>query len=205
MGIIIGAIKIIVLLGFLVLIHEGGHFLVAKKSNVKVLEFSIGFGKEIFSKQNGETKYSVRAIPLGGYVRMLGEEEASSDERAFNNAKIWKRILIVLAGATVNIVFGLVTFWILASLYNKNIYQGLIVTKRYIVDIFQGLLGLFSSVKKADMVGPVGISGMIVQTSSLFDFVYLLAVISVSLGITNLLPIPRIRWWKISFIDFRSN
>lgn len=64
MGFIIGSLKIIILLGFLVLIHEGGHFLVAKKCNVKVLEFSIGFGKELFSKQGKETKYTVRMIPL---------------------------------------------------------------------------------------------------------------------------------------------
>ena len=64
MGFIIGLLKIIILLGFLVLIHEGGHFLVAKKCGVKVLEFSIGFGKEIWSKQKGETKYSIRLVPL---------------------------------------------------------------------------------------------------------------------------------------------
>ena len=64
MSFIIGILKIIVILGFLVLIHEGGHFLVAKKCNVKVLEFSIGFGKELYSKQGKETKYTIRAIPL---------------------------------------------------------------------------------------------------------------------------------------------
>ena len=72
MSFIIGLLKIIILLGFLVLIHEGGHFLVAKKCNVKVLEFSIGFGKELFSKQGKETKYTIRMIPLrSGIVRCL--------------------------------------------------------------------------------------------------------------------------------------
>ena len=71
MQIIIGIIKIVILLGFLVFIHEGGHFLVAKLCKVKVREFSIGFGPNIFSKQGRETKYSIRAIPFGGYVDML--------------------------------------------------------------------------------------------------------------------------------------
>ncbi len=71
MQIIIGIIKVVILLGFLVFIHEGGHFLIAKLCRVKVREFSIGFGPNLFSKQGRETKYSIRAIPFGGYVDML--------------------------------------------------------------------------------------------------------------------------------------
>jgi len=71
LNIIIGIIKVIFLLGFIVFIHEGGHFIVAKLCKVKVKEFSLGFGKSLFSKQGLETKYSIRAIPLGGYVDML--------------------------------------------------------------------------------------------------------------------------------------
>lgn len=197
MSFIIGAIKIIFLLGFLVLIHEGGHFLVAKKCGVNVLEFSIGFGKKIYSKKIKETDYSIRIIPLGGYVRMLGEEENVDDERAFNNMPLWKRFLIVLAGPIVNIVFGLFVFWILASIYNHSLYSGLIVLKNYIVLLGKSFIGLFSNSSVAEVVGPVGISGMIVKTSGLFDFTYLLAVISVSLGITNLLPIPTLDGGKI--------
>ena len=198
MGFIIGALKIIILIGFLVFIHEGAHFLMAKRSGVKVLDFSIGFGKQLWSKQTEETKYSVRMIPLGGYVRMLGEEEAVDDERAFNNVSVWKRLSIVFAGPIINIVFGLLLFWILASIYNKNLYHGLIVTKRYIVMLFQGIASLFTGgMKEAGFVGPVGISSMIVQTSKLFDFFYLLSVISISLGVTNLLPIPGLDGGKI--------
>ena len=75
--ILINAIKIIFLLGFLIGIHETGHFLVAKLCKVKVNQFAIGFGQEIISKQKGETKYALRAIPLGGFVSMEGEEESS--------------------------------------------------------------------------------------------------------------------------------
>ena len=112
---IFNAIKIIFLLGFLILIHEGGHFLVAKLFKVKVNEFSIGFGKQLLSKQKGETVYSLRMIPLGGYVSMLGEEERSEDERSFSKQSIPKRIAIVAAGGLVNILFGLLVYFVLLA------------------------------------------------------------------------------------------
>jgi regulator of sigma E protease len=77
LGFIIGAIKIIVLLGFLIIIHEGGHFLVAKLCKVKVREFSIGFGPKIHSWQGPETKYTIRWVPFGGYVDMLRRSRKS--------------------------------------------------------------------------------------------------------------------------------
>ena len=111
----INAFKIIFVLGFLVFIHEGGHFLVAKFFKVKVNEFSIGFGKKLWSKKKGETEYSLRAFPFGGFVSMLGEEERSDDERSFSKQKIWKRIAIVAAGGVVNIVFGLTVYFVLIA------------------------------------------------------------------------------------------
>ncbi len=113
---LINAIKIIFLLGFLILIHESGHFLVAKFFKVRVNEFSIGFGKKILSKQKGETTYSLRLIPLGGYVSMLGEDERSSDEGSFSIQPIPKRIAIVAAGGLVNIVFGLFAYFVLLAI-----------------------------------------------------------------------------------------
>lgn len=112
---LINAFKIIFVLGFLVLIHEGGHFLVAKFFKVKVNEFSIGFGKKIWSKQKGETQYSIRMVPFGGYVSMLGEEEKSDDDRSFSQQSILKRIAIVAAGGIVNIVFGLMVYFLLIT------------------------------------------------------------------------------------------
>lgn len=164
MSFIISAIKIIFLLAFLILIHELGHFLVAKKCKVKVKEFSIGFGKQIWSKQGKETKYTLRLIPLGGFCNMLGEEEVAYEEGSFSTSPIWKRVLIVIAGATVNIVFGLVTFFILASIVNKNLIDGLIVTKRYIVLLGQSLISLVTgAANTAEIVGPVGISEMVAR------------------------------------------
>lgn len=114
-GILISAIKIIFLLGFLIFIHEGGHFLVAKLCKVKVNEFAIGFGPTIWKKQGNETKYALRLIPLGGFVSMEGEVESSEQEGSFSKASIPRRIAIVAAGALVNIVFGLIVYFILMS------------------------------------------------------------------------------------------
>ena len=114
LNILLIAIKIIILLGFLIFIHELGHFTVAKLCKVKVNEFSIGFGPTIWKKQGKETKYAIRLIPLGGFVSMEGEEEQSENEGSFSKASIPKRIAIVVAGATVNIIFGVCIYFILA-------------------------------------------------------------------------------------------
>lgn len=111
MSFFIGALKIVFVLGFLIFIHEGGHFLVAKACGVKVREFSIGFGPKIKEKQGKETKYTLRLIPLGGFVDMLGETERKDESGSFSSTSVWKRIAIVLAGATVNIVFGLIVYF----------------------------------------------------------------------------------------------
>lgn len=111
MAIVWGIIKFIVLISFLVLIHEGGHFFMAKAVGMKVNQFSIGFGPEIWSHQGKETLYAIRWIPLGGYVALEGEEDDSEDPRAFNNKPVWARFLVVVMGATVNIVFALVAMF----------------------------------------------------------------------------------------------
>ena len=112
---LISAIKIIILLGFLILIHELGHFTVAKLCNVKVNEFAIGFGPTIYKRQGKETKYNLRLIPLGGFISMEGEEERSEDSRSFSQVSIPKRIAIVLAGPIVNIVFATVVYFLLTA------------------------------------------------------------------------------------------
>ena len=117
---VVSALKIIFLLGFLIFIHELGHFTVAKICKVKVNEFAIGFGPKIWSKQGKETKYSLRLLPLGGYVSLEGEEQKSEDTRAFNKASIPKRVAIVSAGAVVNIIFGLLVYFIL--MYGTGTY-----------------------------------------------------------------------------------
>ena len=289
MTLLINAIKIIFLLGFLVLIHEGGHFLVAKKCKVKVKEFSIGFGSKVFSKQTKETKYSIRAIPLGGYVDMLGENERKDEEGSFSNASVIKRIAIVAAGGLVNIIFGILVYFILVSStglnvsttiaeilpecvqnlngiqtgdtileingrkvrlksdidkilqksngeelnllikrneeeknvivnptkyddgyilgikvtlseknFKNNIYYGFWETIDFTFSIGDSLKLLFTgNVKPEQMMGPIGISNMVVKTDGFYNFIYLLSLISLSLGVTNLLPIPALDGGRI--------
>ena len=112
---LISAIKIIFLLGFLIGIHETGHFLIAKLCKVRVNEFAIGFGPVIWKKQGKETKYELRLIPLGGFVNMEGEAEQSEKEGSFTKASIPRRIAIVAAGALVNIIFAIIAFSIIIS------------------------------------------------------------------------------------------
>ena len=207
---LINAIKIIFLLGFLVLIHEGGHFLVAKICKVKVNEFAIGFGKILLQKQGKETKYSLRLIPLGGFCSMEGEDEESDAPESFSKASVWKRMAIVLAGATVNIVFGILVYFILVSTVGiqfvdpakdniaNRIYYGAQGTGEFIKAVADSIKTLFSGgLKTNQMVGIVGISEVVVKTNGIINYLNLLAVISVSLGVTNLLPIPALDGGKI--------
>lgn len=97
----------ILLFLFMIFIHEFGHFLSAKLLGVKVNEFAIGFGPTLFKKRGKETLYAVRAVPFGGFCAMEGEDEESGDGRAFCNKKAWRRLIIVVAGAFMNLVLGL--------------------------------------------------------------------------------------------------
>ncbi|MBP3445763.1 MAG: site-2 protease family protein [Clostridia bacterium] len=98
----------ILFFGVVVMVHELGHFTFAKLFKVKVNEFSMGMGPKLFGKKKGDTQYSVRLLPIGGFVSMEGEDEDSEDERAFNKKPCWQRIVIVVAGALVNIFLGLI-------------------------------------------------------------------------------------------------
>ena len=195
---LINALKIIFLLGFLIFIHEGGHFLVAKLCKVKVNEFAIGFGPTIWNKQGKETKYALRVIPLGGFVSMEGEDEESTHENSFSNASIPKRIAIVAAGAIVNIIFGLLAYFILVIVVYKDIGLAFQATGGFLLSIGESLKMLFTGqIGIKDMTGPVGISQVVSQTTTIVNYVYIIALVSVSLGVTNLLPIPALDGGKI--------
>ena len=92
--------------GFLIFTHELGHFLAARAFNVKVLEFSLGMGPALLKKQGRETLYSLRALPIGGFCAMEGEDETSEDKRAFSSQSALKRAVILSAGAAMNFVTG---------------------------------------------------------------------------------------------------
>lgn len=105
----------IIALSFLIIVHELGHFLVAKAFKVKVNEFSLFMGPKLLGFQKGETTYSLRLIPLGGYVKMEGEEEASDDDRAFNKKPVGVRAAIIAAGPIMNILIALIFAFIIMA------------------------------------------------------------------------------------------
>lgn len=103
----------ILLFSLLIFVHELGHFVTAKLSGVQVNEFAMFMGPAIFKKQVGETLYSIRCIPIGGYCAMEGEDGGSENPRAFTNAVWWKRLIILVAGSFMNFLAGFLIFAIL--------------------------------------------------------------------------------------------
>lgn len=107
------ALVAIIVFGLLVFIHELGHFTVAKLVGIKVHEFAIGMGPKFFQVKKGETSYSIRALPIGGYVKMEGEDETSNDLRSFNNKPVLARIAVIFAGPFMNFVLAIILFAII--------------------------------------------------------------------------------------------
>jgi len=102
-------------IGIIIFVHEGGHFLAAKAFGMKVLAFSLGFGRKLVGFRRGETEYQIAILPLGGYVKLSGEEpeEAGDDPRDFLNRPRWQRIVVYLAGPAMNVVLSLLLIWVL--------------------------------------------------------------------------------------------
>lgn len=102
----------VLLFGFIVFFHEFGHFFMAKLSKIRVNESSIGMGPKIFQFGKKETKYTLRLLPIGGYCAMEGEDGESQEEGSFGSRPVWQRILVVVMGAVMNIVLGLILMFI---------------------------------------------------------------------------------------------
>lgn len=104
------AVIMVLVFGVLIFIHEFGHFFTARRCGVAIKEFAVGMGPTLFSwkSKKYDTKYAIRAFPIGGFVSMVGEDEESDDENAFCNKSVWKRMIIVAAGAVMNLLLGFV-------------------------------------------------------------------------------------------------
>lgn len=105
----------IIAFGVMIIIHEAGHFFTAKRFGVTVHEFSVGMGPLLWSREKGGTQYSLRALPLGGYVKLEGEDESSDDPKAFSNIAPLKRVMILAAGAAMNVLLGFLCFVVILS------------------------------------------------------------------------------------------
>ncbi|MBV4418078.1 RIP metalloprotease RseP [Clostridium tyrobutyricum] len=108
-------IAAIIAFGVLIFIHELGHFTLAKINGVQIEEFAIGMGPKLFGIKKNETQYSIKLLPIGGYVKMLGDEGESTDPRAFNNKSPLRKLSIVAAGPIMNFILGVILFAIIAS------------------------------------------------------------------------------------------
>lgn len=149
--ILVNIIIVLLIIGFLVTIHELGHFLSAKYFKVKVEAFAIGLGPKIFGKTIGETEYRINMFPLGGYVKILGEGDEVLDSsetknpRNFKNIGRWKQVVILLAGVTMNLIFAI------------SIYYGFIISSSYKWELgeqartFKPVVGKISLERKGDV------------------------------------------------------
>lgn len=108
LSLLLKAIVVILVFSALILIHEFGHFIVAKAVGIKVNEFSLGMGPRITGIKRGETEYNLRAIPIGGFIRPEGEDTESEDPRAFGNKPLWARFAVVAAGPIFNFILAFI-------------------------------------------------------------------------------------------------
>lgn len=112
---------------FIIVIHEGGHFVAAKLMKIKVNEFAIGMGPKIISFVKGETRYSLRLFPIGGYCAMEGEDEESDNEKSFSSKKVGARMFVVVAGALMNLLLGFII--VICVVCNQNLVGTTTVAK----------------------------------------------------------------------------
>lgn len=115
------AVPFVVLLGILIFVHEFGHFIVARLCGIRVEVFSLGFGKKIFQYKKDDTNYCISIIPLGGYVKMFGDQpgsEISEEDKkySFTHKTVWQRIAVVLAGPLMNFLFAIFVFFLVATI-----------------------------------------------------------------------------------------
>ncbi|MFP5285354.1 MAG: M50 family metallopeptidase, partial [Thermoanaerobaculia bacterium] len=156
-NVLIQILSFIFALGVIIVVHEAGHLLVAKAFDVRVLTFSVGFGRKLWSTQRGETEYRVSAIPLGGYVRLGGEsiEEATgNDPREFLSKPRWQRILVYLAGPAMNVILAIAIF---AGLFMVGIEAGNPTSIPPVVGVVEpGSSGAEAKLQKGDRILEVG-------------------------------------------------
>ncbi len=134
----------LLIFGLVILVHEYGHFIAAVKSGILVEEFAIGMGPLLFKKQGKETLYTVRAFPIGGYCKMLGEDEDNQSERSFNSKSVWVRILVISAGVIMNAILAFIIF------FGFNIKQGFVEPVVYTV--IEGYPAAEAGLQKGDRI-----------------------------------------------------
>lgn len=162
----------ILIFGIIIIVHEFGHFLLAKKNGIGVVEFSVGMGPRLFSFDKGGTKYSLKLLPIGGSCMMVGEDEDNSATDAFNNANVWRRISVIFAGPFFNFILAFVFALIVVGFtgydkaYITSVDQSISNTENalQVGDIITNINGkniyLGREVDRYLMYSPIGIKGL---------------------------------------------
>lgn len=124
----LGPVLMLVGIIAMIVIHEGGHFLAAKAFGMKATEAFFGFGPKLWSTQKGETEYGVKAIPFGGYVRIIGmnpfeEIEADEEHRTYRVAPFWKKTVVVLAGIFSHFVIAFILLWLVGTIWGSVVFD----------------------------------------------------------------------------------
>ncbi|MBS3971296.1 MAG: RIP metalloprotease RseP [Clostridia bacterium] len=141
------AVLAILIFGVLILVHELGHFIVAKATGIRVEEFAIGMGPKIFGVKYGETDYSLRALPIGGYNKMSGMEPGTEDdERGFNSKSVFQRMMVIIAGSLMNFLLAIVLFVLVFS------FIGVPANSNVIGDTIEGFPAEQAGLKKGDQL-----------------------------------------------------
>ncbi len=248
--ILLSILAFLIIFSALILVHESGHFIAAIKSGVRVEEFALGMGKNLWKKKKNGVEYTINAVPFGGFVRMLGEEEASNDPRSFAKAKLWKRMVITLAGVTMNFILAILCLTLLFTVGTNPI----LITEEDVAQAEAAGLVKLSVEKNAEgkrdlleihpiqksfpaslifattetyrisgavvkrlaeipveivekgrlpegLTGPLGIAEVThkVVPLGILALVKLLALLSISIGMINLLPIPALDGGRFLF------
>lgn len=137
---LVNVVASVLVFATIVMIHELGHFVIAKLSGIRVEEFAIGMGPKIFGKKKGETLYSLRSIPIGGYCKMTGEDESSDDIKAFNNKPLHIRMAVILFGPLMNFLLAMLIF-------------SLVITQSTVInEVVQGKPAYTAGLQKGDKI-----------------------------------------------------
>lgn len=203
----------ILFFGLLVTIHELGHFLAGRAFGIRIDEFSIGFGTALFQREKGETKYSLRVVPFGGYCAFGEDDGESDDPRALVNQKLWKKLIVLAAGSFMNFALGFLILLILIVAWNwgeAGIGRMIAHSWSLCIDLvkltWESLAMLVNGQAGInDLSGPVGIVDIMADTATsaptvadgVSNFAYLGAFIAVNLAVVNMLPIPAIDGGRI--------
>jgi regulator of sigma E protease len=179
-GVLIDILAFIIVVSVIVVFHEFGHFIVAKMLGVKVENFSLGFGPKLISKKIGETEYAVSALPLGGYVKLLGEDPEEElppedEKRSFSKLSPFKKFLIVFFGPVFNFVLALVILTIIFS-------AGKPILKSVVGKVMKGYPAAAAGLKKGDIITSVN-GKKIWKWSSLSKYIQKYGKHTIALGV----------------------